>query len=184
MRPENGPDAESAPRPPVGVEPRHYHSSHDSPRPLSVLARFRRRFRHHAWVASALADAVAATPDPAALRALARALAADRVWWCRLTGAPADTEVWPDLTAEAVRQRAASTASDWRALLDGLTDDGLDRAVSYHNSRGQAFETAVADVLDHVLLHAAHHRGQANAALRAAGATPPTLDYIAWVRAL
>ena len=150
---------------------------------MSPLHRFRRRFRHHAWAGSTLADAVAATPDPAALRATAHALAADRVWWCRLTGAPVDTEVWPALDADGVRQRAASTASDWRALLDGLTEEGLNRVVAYHNSRGQPFETSVADILDHVLLHGAHHRGQANAALRAAGATPPALDYIAWVRA-
>ena len=149
---------------------------------MPVLPRFRRRFDHHAWAGSTLAGALAATPDASALRAAAHALAADRVWWCRLTGAPVDTDVWPVLDAGAVRQRAGSTASDWRALLGGMAEGDLYRVVSYHNSRGQPFDTSVADILDHVLLHGAHHRGQANAALRAAGATPPALDYIAWAR--
>lgn len=153
-------------------------------RSLPALDRLRRRFRHHEWATSALAGALAVTPDPAALRAAAHAVAADRVWHRRLTGAPVDVEVWPDLDAPAVAALAAETAADWRAFLDGLESDAaLDRTVAYQNTRGVPFQTAVADVLDHVLLHAAHHRGQANAALRAAGATPPALDFVAWARA-
>lgn len=152
--------------------------------PVPVLARFRRRFRHHAWAASTLAEALAQTPDPTALRAAAHALAADGVWHQRLTGpATGAFDVWPTLDADGVRHLANATASDWRSLLEALDDAGLGRLVACHNSRGQAFETSVADILDHVLLHAAHHRGQANAVLRAAGATPPSLDFIAWVRA-
>ena len=150
---------------------------------MSLLARFRRRLRHHEWATSALVDALGAAPDPAALRVTAHALAADRVWYRRLTGAPVDVDVWPDLDADALRQLAAGTASDWRRLLDGLDEAGLDRGVAYQNSRGVPFHTPVADVLDHVLLHAAHHRSQACAALRAAGATSPALDSITWVRA-
>lgn len=148
---------------------------------VPTLDRFRRRFRHHEWATSALIRALAGTPAPSALRAVAHTLAADRIWWCRLTAAPVDTEVWPepgDLPA-----LAASASANWRAMLDETDERGLDRLVSYQNSRGHAFGTSVADILDHVLLHAAHHRGQANAALRAAGAVPPALDFIAWVRA-
>ena len=128
-------------------------------------------------------EAVTATPAPDALRPVAHALAADRVWWCRLTGTPVDTPVWPDLDADGCRALFAETAAGWRQYLGGLTHDAdLDRIVRYPNTRGETFETAVGDVLDHVLLHAAHHRGQANASLRAAGVTPPVLDHIAWVR--
>ena len=154
-----------------------------APDPLPALARLRRRFLHHQWATSALTEALAATPDAAARRAAAHVLAADRTWHRRLTGAPVDIDVWPDLSVQALRPLAAETAADWRALLDGLDEAGLDRVAAYHNSRGVPFQTSVADVLDHVLLHAAHHRGQACAALRTAGAAPPALDFIAWVRA-
>ena len=120
---------------------------------------------------------------PPAVRVTAHAVAADRVWHRRLTGAPPDVEIWPDLSAGAVRQLAVETAADWRSLLDDLDETRLDRIAAYQNSRGVAFQTPVADVLDHVLLHAAHHRGQACAALRAADVAPPVLDFIAWVRA-
>lgn len=149
---------------------------------MSPLDALRRRFWHHAWAGAALAEAVLATPAPGALRPFAHALAADRVWHRRLTGAPGHgLEIWPDLDARACRALLQETTADWRSTLDALDDLGA--TVSYRTSRGEPFESTVADVLDHVLLHAAHHRGQATAALRAAGATPPALDFIFWVRA-
>lgn len=132
---------------------------------------------------STLAEAVAVAPDPTVLRVAARALATDRVWHGRLTGAPVDIGVWPDLGPDALRPLAAETAADWRPLLGGMDEDALARAATYQNSRGVSFQTPTADILDHVLLHASHHRGQANPALRAAGAEPPALDFITWVRA-
>ena len=144
---------------------------------MSPLSRLRRRFHHHAWATSVLTDAVLASATPSAVRVLAHALAADRVWWCRLTGTAVDTEIWPAPDAVDLGARAAQTASCWDGYLGGADLDGV---VAYQNSRGVAFETSVADVLDHVLLHAAHHRGQANAALRASGAVPPPLDFITW----
>jgi uncharacterized damage-inducible protein DinB len=63
-----------------------------------------------------------------------------------------------------------------------LDEATLAREAVYHNSTGAAFRTPVGDVLQHVFLHGHYHRGQAAAALREAGTTPPWTDYIAWVR--
>ena len=139
----------------------------------------RRRFRYHAWATATLAEAVAGVPS--ALRPLAHALVADRVWLLRLRGEPtAGVALWPDLDADGCRALARRNAAAYADLLAAPPD--LDGTVSYTTSSGVAHETAVRDVLDHVLLHAAHHRGQANAALRAAEAAPPWVDFVAWVR--
>ena len=146
--------------------------------PLDVV---RRRFRHHAWAGSALLGVIAAHPAPDALRPFAHALAADRVWHRRLAGASSSgLEIWPALDVSGSRALLEETTADWRTFLTGPVD--LHATVTYQNSRGEPFESAVRDVLDHVLLHAAHHRGQANAALRAAGATLRALDFIFWAR--
>ncbi|PAP75703.1 DinB family protein [Rubrivirga marina] len=141
----------------------------------------RRRFRHHVWAGSTLLGVIADHPAPDALRPFAHALAADRVWHHRLAGAPTDgLEIWPALDVDGCRALLQETTDDWQAFLAGPLD--LDGPAVYQNSRGEPFESAVRDVFDHVLLHAAHHRGQANAALRAAGATPRALDFIFWAR--
>ncbi len=120
-------------------------------------------------------------PVPDALRPAAHALAADRVWHRRLTGGPTDgLEIWPALDAGGCRALLNETTADWRAFLASVDD--LGGTAVYRTTRGDAFESPVADVLDHVRLHGAHHRGQACVALRAAGVAPPALDLIVWSR--
>ena len=146
---------------------------------VSDLDSFRRRFRYHAWATSTLAASVHGVH--AALRPLGHALLADRVWLLRLRGEPTGgVALWPDLDGAACRALARRNAGAYAALLDGVAD--LDGVASYRTSGGAAYETPVRDVLDHVLLHGAHHRGQANAALRAAGVEPPWVDLVRWVR--
>ncbi len=124
-------------------------------------------------------DALAATPAPDALRALAHALAADHIWHQRLVGGPPPTTVWPDLDPAGCRALLDLTTADWQVF---LASADLDAEVTYRTTQGEPFTNHVTDVLDHVRLHGAHHRGQANAAIRAAGGTPPTLDVIRWAR--
>lgn len=148
---------------------------------MTPLDTVRRRFRHHAWAGSTLLGFIADHPAPDALRPFAHALAADRVWHHRLTGASTrGLAIWPDLDVPDCRSLLDATTADWRTFLSTGPDVGA--TATYQNSRGESFESTVADVLHHVLLHAAHHRGQANVALRAAGATPRALDFIFWAR--
>lgn len=145
------------------------------------LASVRRRFRYHRWAMQTLVAAVQQTPAPGALRPLAHTLVADRVWLLRLRSDPTEgLALWPNLDADGCQALARRNADAYAAL---LAEADFDRGIIYQDSTGTTYETAVRDVLDHVLLHAAHHRGQVNAALRAAGAEPPHVDYIAWLRA-
>ena len=45
------------------------------------------------------------------------------------------------------------------------------------------FHSPLGDILAHLPMHGQHHRGQVNADLRAAGITPPAIDFIAASRA-
>jgi uncharacterized damage-inducible protein DinB len=147
--------------------------------------RYRRRFRYHTWATGQLAGALDDTEAHERARAyLAHAATADRVWLLRLRGEPTDgVALWPTLPPDGVRSLARLNADAWAAFLAGIDGRGLARTAAYTNTRGEAFETVVGDVLDHVLLHGAYHRGQAAAALRAAGTAPAGTDFIVWVRA-
>ena len=61
-------------------------------------------------------------------------------------------------------------------------EDALLAPVAYHNSRGEPFETPLAEISAHVVSHGAYHRGQIAALLRAAGLAPPPTDRIAYAR--
>lgn len=103
-------------------------------------------------------------------------------WVARLQNAKATSGVWEDRpTAESlpIYQQAHETLLKLMAHSD---NDHLVKYVSYHNSKGEAFWTQRYDILQHLLLHSAHHRGQIAARLRELGVAPPQVDYIFWAR--
>jgi uncharacterized damage-inducible protein DinB len=120
-------------------------------------------------------------PEP--IRLVSHSLTAERIWLMRLrnevTGGAA---IWPLLSPTACASLASVNAAAFRAFLEALDTEGLGENVRYQNSKGTEYRTSVADVLTHVLLHSAYHRGQAATALREAGAEPPVTDFIAYVR--
>jgi uncharacterized damage-inducible protein DinB len=145
---------------------------------------FRRLAQYDAWANRLLAGALT-DGCPRACRLLAHAAEAELVWLRRIHGTqPASTtaDFWPEDGAEGVRARVLEAANAMGQFVMTLDEAALAREAAYRNSKGEAFRTPVADVLHHVFLHSHYHRGQAAAALREAGVTPPWTDYIAWVR--
>jgi uncharacterized damage-inducible protein DinB len=66
--------------------------------------------------------------------------------------------------------------------LVGASPERLTEEVSYTNSKGEAWSSTVDEILTHIAIHSAYHRGQIAADLRSAGQTPAYTDYIHAVR--
>jgi uncharacterized damage-inducible protein DinB len=90
--------------------------------------------------------------------------------------------VWPDPSLENCAALSATARRRYAALLGTLSASDLDRVIHYANSAGKEFDTRLEDILLHVALHGAYHRGQVALVLRDAGAEPGPTDYIAFVR--
>lgn len=116
-------------------------------------------------------------------RLVAHLLAAERVWLLRLRGEDSSAQpIWPETTPEAARELAAANHAGYTAYLGTLTDESLAAEVAYTNTQGVAFRTPAGEILTHVALHGAYHRGQIAQSVRAAGAAPVNTDYITFVR--
>jgi len=158
---------------------------------VAALDELRRLHEHSAWANRAVLDALRELdPPPAAsLARFAHVLGAERLWLVRLGVIEQPGAVWPDDDLERCADELEVLAASWRVLLDELasaspaeSDARLARSIDYVNSLGQPWTNAVADVLLHVPLHGAHHRGQIAAELRALGHEPPYVDWIEAVR--
>ena len=145
-----------------------------------MIERFRRLFRYEQWANQEALAAVGATPP--ALRLLAHVLGAQRLWLDRLRGQPPSAPVWPQWSADECGAEADDLPRVWAAYLDTLGEEHLHEQIAYVNSKGEPWRSRVEDVLMHVLMHSAYHRGQAAAAVRAAGGTPAYTDFIHAVR--
>ncbi|MDP9176598.1 MAG: DinB family protein [Gemmatimonadota bacterium] len=143
-----------------------------------------RLFDHLRWadagVQASLTDAV--NPPPHTLDLFAHVVAAEHVWLSRIGQVKPEVEVWPKLSLAQCLELATRNADEFSALVESLDDIGLDGGVTYRNSAGLEFTSSVRDILLHVALHGAYHRGQIAAAVRAGGDTPASTDYIAFVR--
>jgi uncharacterized damage-inducible protein DinB len=150
-----------------------------------MLSYHRRMFAFDHWANMVSLDAVSPHADrvPKSLAWLNHVLGAKRIWLARVTGTPMPFGVNPTFSAADLRAEFAVARDGWAAFLDGQTDADMGRVVTYTNLKGDPFQTALGDILAHVPVHGQHHRGQVNADLRAAGLTPPVIDYIHAARA-
>jgi len=139
---------------------------------------------HADWANRELLRVIEREPAaPASCRRwLAHVIAAEEVWLARIEGRRPELPVWPELAPEACARWLERLHEGWARYLERLTPEELERSCSYVNSAGQAWSSRVEDVLDHVILHGAHHRGQIASALAGAGLKPPSTDLIHAVR--
>ena len=146
------------------------------------IDRLVRQLRYDAWAnAETLASLRSAAP-PQALRWMAHIVGAELLWLGRLTGEPSPLPVWPELAVDDMAKEIDRLARAWPRYLTGLEEDDLDDGIGYRNSRGEFWSNTVRDILAHVLLHSAYHRGQIAAAVRAGGGEPAYTDMIHAVR--
>jgi uncharacterized damage-inducible protein DinB len=104
------------------------------------------------------------------------------VWLTRLRGGDiAGIQVWPALTVAECASLADRMHAEFEQLIDELPAD-LGGTITYRTFAGDEFTSSVRDVLTHVAIHGAYHRGQVAKLLRTAGLTPMNTDFITFTR--
>ncbi len=151
---------------------------------MELLNHLRRQFAYDAWANREVLAGLRASTRPVArpLQLLAHILSAERLWLERIRKQPQSLPVWPDFTFDQCEAQIAGLAQLWRDFLGQLSLAGLAEKVAYKNSKCEPWTSTVEDVLTHVLLHSAYHRGQIASQVRAGGEQPAYTDYIHAVR--
>jgi uncharacterized damage-inducible protein DinB len=137
---------------------------------------FPRLFGYDAWANRESIAALPETPSPRALAILGHLAGSQRNWLSRLAGRTSSLVVWPSLTRDQCAAELATDASAWSAYLASGPD--LSARLRYTNAKGEASENSIEEVLTHVLMHSAYHRGQLAMLTRDGGDTPATTDFI------
>jgi uncharacterized damage-inducible protein DinB len=144
------------------------------------VERFRRELAYDDWANREVLRHLQreSSPPASCVGWFAHVLGAQSEWLARLQGTRSALAVWPKQTLDELEPCLARLHDDWTRFLERLGPNDLARSIAYTNSKGARWESRVEDVLTHVLLHGAYHRGQIASALREAGLTPPYTDYI------
>ena len=113
---------------------------------------------------------------------MAHILAAEYTWHARLTSQESPVPVWPALSLEEIGNHLTVLRDGWTMYLESLNEQDLAGTIDYTNSRGTAFTSRRDDILQHVVMHGAYHRGQIAGDVRSAGGEPAGTDFIFCVR--
>lgn len=151
---------------------------------MEMIEHLRRQWAYNAWANRAVLAGFRASgaPTKRALQLVAHIVAAESLWLERIQRQQQSFPVWPEFDLDRCEKESASVSGKWREYLDGLSVDGLSTKVSYKNTQGQLWTSAIGDINTHVLMHSAYHRGQIASHLRENGQTPVLTDFIHAVR--
>ncbi|MGA8438476.1 MAG: DinB family protein [Candidatus Sulfotelmatobacter sp.] len=153
---------------------------------MELLEHLRRQFLYDAWanaeVLAVIKGARSGPPPLRPLQLLAHILSAERLWLDRIRQQPPSLPVWPEFNLDQCEAQNNQLAELWREYFAQLSSSALSEKITYKNSKGEAWSSTVRDVLTHVVLHSAYHRGQIASLMRAGGQVPAYTDFIHAVR--
>jgi uncharacterized damage-inducible protein DinB len=142
--------------------------------------------RAMAWADAQVLDSLRGCPAAwnEALGLFAHVLAAEHLWMSRLQGRASSQSGWPSLSLEECAALATENAGSYSSYIDQQSEIDLSRVISYRNSQGEPFVNTVLDILTHVVIHGAYHRGQIAKVIGRAGGRSVNTDYIIFARSV
>jgi uncharacterized damage-inducible protein DinB len=149
---------------------------------VNVADYLKRQFMYDGWANREVLKAIRAAGDEnkRSLQLMGHILGAERVWLERLKQAPQSVSVWPESDLGQCEAEAAQLERQWLEYLKAVAD--LSQTMSYKNTKGELWTSTIDDVLTHVVMHSAYHRGQIASHMREHGQTPAYTDFIHAVR--
>lgn len=151
---------------------------------MTVADHLRKEFAYNAWANQAVLAAIraAAGENTRSLQLMSHILAAERVWLERLRQVPQSVPVWPKPDLARCEAEAGDLQQKWHGYLDLVTAGDVSQTIWYKNTKGESWTSAIVDILTHVVMHSAYHRGQIATHMRENGQTPAYTDFIHAVR--
>ena len=148
-----------------------------------MLEFLRNLFAYDKWAIDRSLGTLREPQNSRAQAMLSHILLAEKIWLTRLRGEdPTTINVFEELPlAECVRLSAELNAA-YLQYIDSLTESDLSKLVSYETIKGDPFQTPIKDILTHVGIHGAYHRGQIAMLVRDGGGTAIGTDYILFTR--
>jgi uncharacterized damage-inducible protein DinB len=151
---------------------------------MELLAYLKTLFAYDDWANREALRSLRAlsTPPARPVKVMAHIVNTQWVWMSRLKQDGHKIVVWPDYGLDEAEQQLPVLRAAWERFLDTRTTGDLERSAEYVNSKGERWSNRVQDILMHVVMHGAYHRGQIAAQVREAGGEPAYTDFIEAVR--
>jgi uncharacterized damage-inducible protein DinB len=144
------------------------------------MTSYKKLFAYEGWANHEAAEALLRVPSPSSriLRIMAHIIGASWLWYSRVVGQPSPIPVWPELRPDELPSGIDAVQRVWEKLLQTLTPEQLNKPIHYVNTKGEPWTSTVEEILTHLFMHSAYHRGQLAVLLRLDNHEPAYTDYI------
>ncbi len=151
-----------------------------------MLALIRDLVQHQAWADATLLQSVrihrTARNDSILMDNLRHIVGVHRYFLSLFLDCPFHQEeaIAPNATIADLEEHFRHAHREQLEFVKGLTDAALARPLPIPSIEGN--EPTLAQALLQVVMHSQNHRGQCLTRLRELGGSPPTLDFVVWVK--
>ena len=147
-----------------------------------IRSHFGRLFEHLEWADQRALKSLRSMdpPSPEALCMYSHVLGSEVT--SRLEGRAPTLAIWPEMDLETCERRARQISSALHQWVREASAERLADSIRYVTSTGREYDTRIIDVLTHVCLHGAYHRGQVALLLRREGGEPIATDFVVFAR--
>ncbi|MEP7213158.1 MAG: DinB family protein [Acidobacteriota bacterium] len=150
---------------------------------MDTIEHLRQLFAYNDWANRRTIASLRAQESEKARRVLAHLLITETEYFERLYGKDSTGfDFWPDITVDECSPIALANHERFEKLLRQFDDEGLGIKAAYRTSEGVPHENTYRELLTHVLMHSATHRGNIVLQMRGDGLEPPKVDYIIYLR--
>jgi len=150
---------------------------------MESIEHLRGLFAYNDWANRRVIAAIRNCASDKARRILAHLLITESEYFARLHGKDSTGfDFWPDLSVQECSDLGKENAHHFEDLLARFDDEGLGLRADYRTSEGVPHSNTFRELLTHVIIHSATHRGNIIVALRSDGLEPPKVDYIIYLR--
>jgi uncharacterized damage-inducible protein DinB len=150
---------------------------------MQTIEQFRDLFAYDRWANGKFIEALRRDNCARGRQIFAHIVTTQEEWFERFDGKDSTGhDFWPDLSIDESEAHSEAIGAKFAGFLAQQGEADLDRRTQYKNSSGEPFENAIRDILTHVIIHSAIHRGNIVIKLRESGFEPPDTDYIIYFR--
>jgi uncharacterized damage-inducible protein DinB len=149
-----------------------------------MLEYFKRLFEYEFWAIDKVFDSLTGIemkPNEKLSKAVSHVILTNQTWLCRLQGKP-NIDITRELDLSEGKKLSVQVREEWKTYLSSLTEEKFAQKISYVNFQNATYETALSDILAHVVNHGSYHRGQIASLIKQAGGGQMYSDYIGFVR--
>ena len=112
--------------------------------------------------------------DEYLLTRMSHILLGEQAWFDRISGKEPNRNIWTAITIPSLQEEQQKHRSVYQNLVAG----NIDRVIAYKRFTGEEYQSSIADILLHLTLHGAHHRGQMATHVSGRGMKPINADFI------